>query len=294
MSAEITELDLSSWFSTYGLLTAQRILERFKINLENEEIIAAIKNPRSLYYQLLRIPLKNIFNGIILQQAQDYQIYAQKLFIDYLLSPAGSKEEQEGSGSTTREDLEAERLKLMALGEAFNKQELAHQNLISESQGHLIKVAASLQHLFQDIAKKIQTVLKAQQIVKDEALIQKALRSAMVHYDKIDQETLAVSSNFWKTITEILEVDLSNEIRQTLATVLSEVGDPREGVNNILSVYLEQTEDIGINFRSYRSQFYDVILRAIELISLIPDYHIDQERDAENRSSLYFDAHIGD
>ena len=118
--------DLSTWFSTYGLLTSQRILERFNIHLKGDELIAAMKDPGNLNYLWLKVPLKNIFNGIIFQQAHDYQVYAQKLFIDYLLSGDSAKE-ADSPGANTRESLEEERIKLQEMNEAFAKQELAHQ-----------------------------------------------------------------------------------------------------------------------------------------------------------------------
>lgn len=293
MAEEAIDTDLSMWFSTYGLLTSQRILERLHIHLVSAELIAAVKNPRSVYYQLLRVPLKNVFNGIILQQAHDYQVYAQKLFIDYLLSGEGSKEEV-APGANTRDDLEAERTRLIEMSEAFHKQEIAHQTLISESQAHLIQVAAELQKSLQLVAKQMSQLLQKQQIIKEDKLIQQALRTAIIHYEKIDNEVLAISSTFWKEISSILNAELNNEIRQQLAGVISTIGDPRHEIETILSTYLEQADDMGISLRSYRSQFYDVILRATEFIQLLPDYRVDKEKEAEDRSSLYFDAHIGE
>ena len=217
MTEEITDIDLSSWFSTYGLLTSQRILERFKINLTNDELIDATKNPESVHFQLLRIPLKNLFNGIILQQAHDYQVYAQKIFIDYLLSGEASKEAT-SPGANTREDLEQVRLQLITVGESFQQQESANQDLIYQSQASLIN----------------------------------------------------------------------------LTSTLNTLSDPRADIDVILSTYFEQTEIMEINLRSFRSQFYDIILKATELIKLLPEYPIDKAKDEENRSSLYFDAHIGE
>ena len=82
MNEKVEQTDWSTWFSTYGLLTSERILERFNIILPHDELINSVKDPFSIYFQLLRVPLKNVFNGIIYQQAHDYQIYAQKLFVD--------------------------------------------------------------------------------------------------------------------------------------------------------------------------------------------------------------------
>ena len=60
-----------------------------------------------------------------------------------------------------------------------------------------------------------------------------------------------------------------------------------------MAEYIERTEDININMRSYRSQFYNLILRITELLKLISDYHIDQEKMAANQVALEFDALIG-
>ena len=150
-----TKKDSSTWLSTYGLVTAERILAKFKIQLNPDELVAAINNPQSLSFLLLRIPLKNVFNGIILGQARDYQVYAQKLFVDYLLSGESSKD-PESPGMVTREDLEQERLSLVAMGEEFDELEFSHQKLISESQGALSEVALGL-------PKKLKTITDEQQ-----------------------------------------------------------------------------------------------------------------------------------
>ena len=49
-----------------------------------------------------------------------------------------------------------------------------------------------------------------------------------------------------------------------------------------------------INLKSYRSQFYNIILRSTELINMLPDYYIDREKDQENRGQLYFDSNLGE
>jgi hypothetical protein len=290
--AELADLDLSMWFSTYGTLTSERILERFKIYLTNKELLAATKNPRSFYYQLLRIPLKNVFNGIILQQGHDYQVYAQKLFVDYLLSGESNKEEA-SPGANTREDLEVLRLQLMSVGEEFSKQELVHQSLIYESQASLIKLSDELHKSLHVAAKNIAQVLQTKQIIKEDKLIQQAIREAMIHLETINHETVVLSPAFWEKLSSVLSADLNTEIREQLTPVLTTFSDPREDMDVILSTYLEKTEEVAVSLRNYRSQFYNIILRVTEFIQLLPDYPIDKVKDEENRASLYFDSHIG-
>ena len=209
--------DWSTWFPTYGVLTAERIFERFNIKLSHDELVNSVNDPQSLYFQLLRVPLKNVFNGIILRQAHDYQIYAQKLLVDYLLSGEDSKDNT-APGAATREDVEMERIKLIETGEAFRTIEEAHQLLIAESQTTLVDLTRDLT----------------------------ALRLAP----------------------------------QTL--------------DHRMTDFLERAENNNINLRSYRSQFYNLILRITEFLRLITDYHIDQAKIEQNRASLEFDALIGD
>ena len=293
MDEEQSETELSPGFSTYGLLTAKRVLARLNINLDNEELITAIKNPKSVYSLLLQVPLKNVFNGIILQQAYDYQVYAQKVFIDYLLSGESGKDDA-SAGANTREDLEIERIELIEVGKAFNQQEFAHQQLIASSQASLIKVSHALQKSLQTAVTKIGQLLQSKKIIKDEMLIAKSIRSILIAYDRIDNEILAVSSSCWGRVAEILEIDLNNELRQQFSTVLNAFDDPRDDINENLSSYLEQAADIGINLRSSRTQLYGLILKATDFIKLLPDYRVNLQKEEENRSSLYFDPNIGD
>lgn len=293
MSAEAIETDVSMWFSTYGLLTSGRILERFNIKLENDELVIAMKDPLNVFHQLLLVPLKNVFNGIILQQAHDYQVYAQKLFVDYLLSGESGKSE-DSPGANTRDDLEQQRVHLIEVGESFNAQEEAHQHLIAESQASSIQVARELQNALQAAAAKVGQILRVHEISKDDVLILRAIRSAMVHYTQNDIETVTGDSLFWVKVAEVLDTTLDDNLRQKLVEVLDFFRKPREKIEEILSTYLERTQDMGIALRSYRSQFYDIILRVTEYLNLLPDYHIDLAKLEENRSSLHFDSHIGD
>lgn len=289
MNEEAKEPDLSAWFSTYGLLTAERILERFQIHLKHDELITEIKNPHSIYYQLLRIPIKNVFNGIILQQTHDYQVYAQKLFIDYLLS--GQNDKEEGApGADTREDLTAERTHMLDLSEAFNQQEFAHQKLIAESQAKLISFARSLQKLLQTVTKEIGQLLSSHNFNKTDQLINKAIREAMIHGDN----TAEFPPLFWTTMADVLDADLNDELRAQLAETLSKLVEYRHEIDSTLTSFLDQTNDVGSALRGCRRNFYQIILRVTELIKLLPDYQPNPEREEENRSSLHFDAKIGE
>lgn len=291
MSEEKKEMDASMWFPTYGLVTAKRILDRFNIHIDNDELALAINNSQSIYYQLLRVPIKNIFNGIILQQANDYQVYAQKLFIDYLLS-VESLQNEEGPGATTREDLETERIKLISVGEAFSKQESSHVNLIAESQAKLIELSQNLQTSIQQATKKIRSILQEHSIEKDDAFIQKALHTAMIQLmSPIDSKD--VETYFLKSLNEALDVRLPKALEQKMSLVLYEFGDPRVELENMLTPFLERAAEVGSELRSFRRQFYDIILQTTQLMNYLPDHMPNEQREQENRSSLYFDPGLG-
>jgi hypothetical protein len=131
------------WLSTYGILTAEGILERFKIKLSHDELTKTLKDPTSRHYHLLTLPLKNIFNGILISQVHDYQVYAQKLLIDYNLSKTGTPDEseEEQTGTHAEEELLLKQADLMGLGEALDSKKQEQKQLIAESQAWLIREA---------------------------------------------------------------------------------------------------------------------------------------------------------
>ncbi len=293
MNVESTELDLSPWFSTYSVITAERVLGLLNIHLDSNEISQAVKNPINIYYLLLRVPIKNIFNGIILTQAQDYQVYAQKLFIDYLLSNETAKSE-ESQGFNTRESLEKERESLVNLGNEFNDLEFNHQTLIAESQNSLVPYAKKLQDILRSAASGLKKILNEQGVSKDEQIVFRAIREAISNYEKLDNEILSNSSIFWNKLTKLLEIKLRDEQKEQFSSILSGFNSLRDEINNTLISYLERAGDMEINLKSYRSQFYNIILRSTELINMLPDYYIDREKDQENRGQLYFDSNLGE
>ena len=129
------------WLSTYGILTAERILERFNIRISHDELMTTLKDPESRYYHLLSMPLKNIFNGILVNQVYDYQVYAQKLLIDYKLSMTEKLDDDESTGTNAEVELTTKQKDLMHLGEEFEEKKQAHRHLIADSQAWLIQEA---------------------------------------------------------------------------------------------------------------------------------------------------------
>ncbi|OGV37952.1 MAG: hypothetical protein A3E88_03405 [Legionellales bacterium RIFCSPHIGHO2_12_FULL_35_11] len=135
--------EFSKLFSTYGLVTVERILDNFGLKLTSDEIYKAIHDVNSIYYQLLIIPFRNILNGIIMQQVEDYREYLQKLFVDYLLSGAANETDEQPPAEGSKAGLEEERKKLIQIGEEFDNHVFKHHTLISHSQKELISISRS-------------------------------------------------------------------------------------------------------------------------------------------------------
>lgn len=288
--------ELSQWLSTYGLLTAERIFERIHFALTQDELLSTVRNPQGVCHQLLRVPLKNVFNGIIFQQARDYLVYAQKLFIEYLLSPEGNREESHDesiSGSDTREALEVARLSLIDMEKAFAQREDAHAHLIAKSQASLIKLSKDLQKKSQQVVKKMTRISKPHDVTGDD--LQHAVRYFLIHSSgELTQDLLEVPELFWVDVASTWPVELIDELRQKLPELLRPLADFIPSIHQTLAPYIEQADDLEIEFCQDRRQFYALIVEVTELIKSLPDYHLNAEQETKNRESLYFDAQLGE
>ncbi|MDF1684939.1 MAG: hypothetical protein P1U36_09850 [Legionellaceae bacterium] len=138
VSNTVENANSPTWLSTYGLLTAERLLERFQITLSHEELLDALQNPSSPYHHLLTVPIKNISNGIVIKQVHDYQVYMQKLFIDYKLSSPNAGAEGAPS-QNSNEEIDIKYNELGQLSELFDEKKHEHQQLIAKSQSWLIQ-----------------------------------------------------------------------------------------------------------------------------------------------------------
>lgn len=286
----VADEELNQWFSTYGAITAQRLLSKYNINLPSEDLLAAIKTPYSFYHQILQIPLKNVLNGIILQQANDYHVYAQKLFIDYLLSGESGKEPA-AQGAMTREAMENERQKLVVLGEEYHKKQVEQDYLIATSQASLIAFAKEWQTAFESGITKVNATLKHHNHDIKKSVIRKAINQGLIYSSLAHASANLV---FIEKMNDVMQLDSVKEMENELLNNLNDL------LTNILNFsakfddFFEKIEEMREQAHSYRTQFYEAILRVAELIKLLPDYKIDPAQDAINREPLYFDKTIGD
>lgn len=289
MSEKNTGNELLMWLSTYGLITAERLLERYKIRLSQKDLINTINNPDSFYHQILRVPLKNVFNGIIMQQTRDYQIYVQKLFIDYLVSGETIRSE-DSPGGGSREDLEGQRIKLKQMNEDFQENEFAHAKLISISQKSIIEISNNWQNALTKSAKIIHSALAGMKILKEESVIIQTLTSLVIHSST---EPLSLASSKWLLVEEVFGEEMPKELKTLFSKEFTVLKIFVDEIQPTLATYIEQAAEMGIIMRKCRADFHDLIIRVDELIKLLPDYHYDPVQNQENKSSLYFDSDIG-
>lgn len=287
---EKTENELTGWLSTYGLITAQRILGYYQINLPHEDLVCALKSPQSFYHQLLDLPLRHVFNGIILKQVQDYQLYAQKLIIDYLLSGEPIKDE-ESPGTLGRENLENERLLLVNLNQNLRDLELEHEKLISLSQNFLIKHAKAFHRQITALAKPLKREMPDLGIQDEETLV-KAMVTLLCNFNF---KTMTLShEKQWEHAEKVLSIKLNTQQRSIIIEKLKTLGEFT--LDNALELvnFNEETTIINSRIRTFRNDFYELILRAKEIISILPEYRLNLDQENENKSSLLFDPKLGE
>lgn len=293
MDEILSDDQLNKWFSTYGLITAERILGKLHVTLPHDELLQAIKSPFSIYHSLLQIPLKNVLNGIVLQQANDYHLYVQKLFIDYLLSGESSKSE-ESQGALTRESMERERVELITLGEDFHKLQLKHNELIARSQVFLMSISAEWKNTFEAAITRTSSTLKNSGFENKKSEIRHGINRALIFCDYIKAESMGNKHLFVEEFNKTLNVSLTDDLKDKILNNMADMLEIIVTFNTKAESLIEETSAMSEQARFYRTQFHDTIIRVNELISLLPDYKINPEQDAINREPLYFDKTLGE
>lgn len=283
--------ELSSWYSSYGLITAERILEKYHMRLTQDVLIRAFKNPHSIYYRLLRVPIKNVLNGIILTQAKDYQTYVQKLFIDYLLSGEDGKDNNT-PGASTREELEEKRQELTALGERFQQLEREHSQLISESQAQLISFSVKWKALMNKAVQSCEKMMKEEGKNVPESAIEHAITYALANITEQDASGLNKDSDFIQNFTENLGLVNHHLDLDKLSTIFKDFFSAFKSMEENLEVYIDKIKSMAEQLREYRSEFYEKIIQVNELLYNLSDYRMNDEQIKINKEALNFDRDI--
>ena len=284
------ENDLTNWLSTYGMITADRILGKYQVHLSPEELKEALISPHSFYHRLLILPLKNVFNGIILSQASDYQVYAQKLFIDYLMS-GESDRSAESPGAHTRETLENERQALLKLSDDFHECELDHGKLIALAQKSLMKSAHEWEKL---LAQSVQQIAFEANFSNDiKPLLARTIRSLVIEPELVVDKKISIKEEAWVDIEKKLGQSLSQEAKEVFTVEIIKLLENSPNLETSLTNYGQKIDEMGARIRKWRTDFHDFILHVNELLQLLPEYHANKAKMEENQEALHFDASIG-
>ena len=273
-------LEQEAWFSTYGILTYKRILEKFKIKLGYKFIVELSRKQYSLYSLLIQSSAINVFNSIIFQQASDYQIYVQKIIIDYQLSEEAKKDETM-QGANVRAELESERKNLVSLNAEFQNQLFNQEKLIFNTQKNLKKLAEEIEEAFQ-------TMLFILQIDASNKDLIEALRAQFF------VETTVFN---WKDAAPKILAEINAKYQQAfdlnieLSTALGKISSLTQKLQGFS--FLEQAKDTTKIAVNYRRSFYDCILKVKNLLALLPDHSIT-DKSKNYQEDLLFDASLGE
>lgn len=282
---------LSEWCSTYSIITAERIFENFAIKLSQIEVIRILQNPNSFYYQLLRIPLKNVFNGIILQQVQDYQGYAQKLFVDYLLSGETAKETEQGE--LTRENLENSRQTLINMNNIFYAQELEHEKLINNSQKLLIKYNEIWTEAIKSSVNELLGYFKNFERNQGRKIIMQVLNNLLSKQEFTSAgEVLPIAPSYWPSVELNLGQPISENMKELFSNQIISLKNIVDDAKARCRNFIVQSDAINEQLVLLRRDFYNLIVSIFDLMKMLPEYQMDPLKDKLNREVLYFDTTI--
>lgn len=163
---------------TYVRLMAGSILDHMGVFLSDERLRAQLEERDSFYGRLIPLPTRIIFNSLLSGQCADIRIYAQERMVEYLLSDEAAEitppksnaierkeedeydEEGDSTGGTLKQQLEAKRLDLIQLGDAFVELKEKHYQLMSDTFSFQRKQAREWENLTRKQADDLTAIFK--------------------------------------------------------------------------------------------------------------------------------------
>jgi hypothetical protein len=276
------------WFPTYGVITADRLLQNYSITLPGQQLMDELKHPESFYRRIIVVPAKNVYNGLICEQGRDYQTYAQKKIIDYVLS--GTSVSADGSfSSNTQKSLEKIRKDLVALSEGFYELTRKHYSLIHESEHTLKKLARNWRDALLKSRTKIMQALKNARIIvlKDQKLKIKYYLSQQSIKQTLSQEKL------YEFIESLLGKKLEQSIKEAMQIAPEYIEACQKALEEAVVSYTNQIQEVGYEFKNYRQKFRNIITDINEGLFGASEYMEDHENDKDNKLDLNFDSTLG-
>lgn len=277
------------WVSTYGIMTAERVLDYYELKVPLQDLKRALHHSDNFIYHLLALPLKNVFNGIIMQQAKDYMVFGQKLFVDYLLSGETTREAS-SPGEGTREDLESLRQELVAHSEAFHQIEAQQIRLIYDTQHLLINTMKLWRQDFDTVLKQLKTELETQGMKSiSNTQLSQGIFSLLASQGK-DIEDL--NHACWRTLALILGESPSDHLRAVFQKMINPLRRFNDETEAALQSLKERSQNMHIMFKEYRRDFYNYIKRINALLDNLPEYRLSVAQLEKNRQEIEFDPNF--
>lgn len=277
------------WLSTYGLVTVERVIGHYQMSLSQQDLVTALNNPSAFFYKLVQLPLLNVMTGIIRQQAYDLQVYAQKLYVDYLLSGETVKPDS-SPGGLTREELETTRLDLVASSKAFHELEYNHNKQISACQRTIIQALKPWKKALKEGVKNIHTLAKTHKVEWSEGQVEALVLSlfANLPMDSIDEDPKQVQSCI-ETPEGTVDMDA---VISSFCQYLKPLKEAAINLIDKTNTLEGDAQSIQQQMRQYRQQFQQIIITTNELLMVLPDYQIDPEQDIINRELIHMDSDV--
>lgn len=276
------------WLPTYRLVTVERILGHYNMRLSEKDMIVALNKPETFFYKLLKLPLINVMTGLIRQQAYDLQVYAQKLYVDYLLSGETVKPES-SPGGLTREELETNRLELVASSKSFHELEYTHNKQIASCQRLVVNALKSWRKALDKAKKNIQALAKKHGIQWTTDQVEALLLSlfANLPIDTIDEDP--------KQVLPYLESSDSKDMERIVSAFCEHLKPLKAEAKTLIQetqALEEEACSLRQQMRQFRKTFEENIVTTNELLRVLPDYLMDQDQDEMNREAIQLDTQV--
>ncbi len=281
-----SEHTLTSWQSTYHLITVQRLLGHFNISLPDDALHIISNTQNTFYHQLLALPLKNIFNGVILGQVQDYLIYAQKILIDYFMSGESSRHEAE-PGASVREDLEAQHNFLAKQDDTLQQIMTKHKQLIAQSQATLIAISQDWQQALDIVATQLAQNLSSTEDIFTTDLSQQFCQNLLIRHSLTElnnSEALA-----WQAIEHNNQRHFTSSQRQVILDTLEPLLAVQQTMSKKIDLYQDEILMIQTQLQQLQQIIKQAIVDLVKLIDLLPNYQINEKQLEMNQAAIDFD-----
>ena len=146
--------------STYSIVTAERLLMKLGIPLNQHIVSKQIQEPHAYYHALLYVPAKRLNISVDIERCRDIQAYGQQKLIHYLFSGEAAKEETEG-GQSLRNAIESDRQQLVEMGKDFQEWEDNTVAQTEQAYNELRERAQAWHRTIEEVVLELKSILSS-------------------------------------------------------------------------------------------------------------------------------------